>query len=120
METLKDLFSLLQEGEAERRLGMQFVAQLVGDGTINSTHCHEAVNKILGQLVDLERATPKLRSHVAHVAAWSVVEGKGKIMTLAELDEALRAQVGGGEGALDEWGKTTLGLKNVAATVLFD
>ena len=86
----------LQEGEAERRLGMQFVAQLVGDGTINSTHCHEAVNKILGQLVDLERATPKLRSHVAHVAAWSVVEGKGKIMTLAELDEALKAQVGRG------------------------
>merc|ERR1719192_1582354 len=83
---------LLKESESERALGMQFVAQLVGDGTINSTHCLEALNKVLGQLVDLERATPKLRSHVAHVAAWSVVEGKGKIMTLAELDEALKAQ----------------------------
>ena len=70
---------------------MQFVTQLVGDGTINSTHCLEALNKVLGQLVDLERATPALRSRVAHLVAWSVVEGK--IMTLGELDETLKAQV---------------------------
>ena len=81
----------LQESESERALGMQFVAQLVGDGTINSTHCLEALNKVLGQLVDLERATPTLRSRVAHLVAWSVAEGK--IMTLGELDETLKAQV---------------------------
>ena len=46
---------------------------------------------MLGQLVDLERATPALRSRVAHLAAWSVVEGK--IMTLGEVDETLKAQV---------------------------
>ena len=37
------------------------------------------------------RATPALRSRVAHLVAWSVVEGK--IMTLGELDETLKAQV---------------------------
>ena len=84
-----DLIS--QESESERALGMQFVAQLVGDGSINSTHCLEALNKVLGQLVDLERATPALRSRVAHLVAWSVAEGK--IMTLGELDETLKAQV---------------------------
>ena len=38
--------SNFKESDKERALGMQLVAQLVGDGTINSTHCLEAVNKV--------------------------------------------------------------------------
>jgi hypothetical protein len=81
---------LSKQAESERELAIQFVSQLVGDGSINNMHCLEAVNKVLGHFGEMEKTSPAVRSHLAGAAAWSIVEGK--VMTLKELDETLTQQ----------------------------
>lgn len=77
---------LAKDDKEQRELACAFIAQLVRENAINSTHCLEALSKILGQLSDLEKVTPELRVNLADTTSWFIKE---KLMTLKEVTELL-------------------------------
>ena len=70
--------SLLEKSEAEKKLGTNFLEELMKDGTVNKVQCYEAIGKI----VSSSNLEAPARSGLAEISAWSVEE---KIYTLSEL-----------------------------------
>ncbi len=76
------LFLFKEKSGEECMLAREFIGRLLKDGAINTTHCQEAMSKILSQMDDSDDTFSK--SHVAATSAWLVSNGHHSLKEVCE------------------------------------